>query len=63
MAKIPDKHHYANPDEIITMYVAPGVSSGIRPEDIIRPADMSDEEYAEYQALMMKLWSIPDNAG
>ena len=49
-------------DRVITMYVAPGVSTSIRPEDVVRVEGESDEEYAERQALTVELWSIPDNA-
>jgi hypothetical protein len=49
-------------ERVITMYVAPGVPASIRPEDIIRGEGESDEAYAERQALMVELWSIPDNA-
>ena len=48
-------------DRVITMYVAPGVPDSIRPEDVIRAESESDEDYAERQALMVELWSIPDN--
>jgi hypothetical protein len=44
------------------MYVAPGVPTGIRPEDVVRAEDESDEAYAERQALMLELWSIPHDA-
>jgi hypothetical protein len=47
---------------VITLYVAPGVPTSIRPEDVIRAAGESDEAYAERQALMVELWSIPRNA-
>lgn len=49
-------------DRVITMYVAPGVPASIRPEDVVRAQGESDEAYAERQALMVELWSIPDNA-
>jgi hypothetical protein len=49
-------------ERVITMYVAPGISDSIRPEDVVRAAGESDEDYAARQALMMELWSIPDNA-
>jgi hypothetical protein len=48
---------------IITMYVAPGVSSSIEPEEVIRGDDESDEAYAKRQTLAVALWSIADNAG
>ena len=48
-------------DRVITMYVAPGVSTSIRPEDVVRAEGESDEEYAERQALTVELWSIPHN--
>jgi hypothetical protein len=49
-------------DRVITMYVAPGASTTIRPEDVVRAEGESDEEYAERQALAVELWSIPHNA-
>ena len=49
-------------DRVITMYVAPGTSTSIRPEDVVRPEGESDEDYAERQALALELWSIPANA-
>lgn len=49
-------------NRVITMYVAPGVPDSIRPEDVVRAEGESDEAYAERQALMVELWSIPDNA-
>ena len=49
-------------ERVITMYVAPGTSLSIRPEDVIRGADETDEDYAARQALTVELWSIPDNA-
>jgi hypothetical protein len=44
------------------MYVAPGASTSIRPEDVVRAEGESDDAYAERQALTVELWSIPDNA-
>jgi hypothetical protein len=49
-------------DRVITMHLAPGVSTNIRPEDVVRAQGETDEEYAERQALTVELWSIPDNA-
>jgi hypothetical protein len=49
-------------DRVITMYVAPGVPTSIRPEDVVRAEGESDEAYAERQALIVELWSIPHNA-
>jgi hypothetical protein len=49
-------------ERVITMYVAPGVSTCIRPEDVVRAEGESDEAYAKRQALTVELWSIPDNA-
>jgi hypothetical protein len=49
-------------ERVITMYAAPDVPASIRPEDLIRGEGESDEAYAERQALMIELWSIPDNA-
>lgn len=49
-------------ERVITMYVAPGTSSTIRPEDVMRAEGETDEDYAARQALTVELWSIPDNA-
>lgn len=49
-------------DRVITMYVAPGVPETIRREDVVRAGGESDQAYAERQALIVELWSIPDNA-
>jgi hypothetical protein len=49
-------------ERVITIYVAPGVSTSIRPEDVVRAECETDEAYAERQALTVELWSIPDNA-
>ncbi len=49
-------------ERVITMYVAPGTSTSIRPEDVIRGEGETDEDYAARQALTVELWSIPDNA-
>jgi len=48
-------------ERTVTMYVAPGVPDSIRPNDVIRAEGESDEDYAERQALLVELWSIPDN--
>jgi hypothetical protein len=48
-------------ERVITMYVAPGTSESVRPEDIVRAEGETDADYAERQALLMELWSIPDN--
>jgi hypothetical protein len=50
-------------ERVITMYIAPGTSLSIRPEDVIRGAGETDQAYAASQALAVELWSIPDNAG
>jgi hypothetical protein len=44
---------------VITMYSAPGTSTHIAPEDVIRADDETDEAYAKRQALAVELWSIP----
>ena len=49
-------------DRVITMYVAPGTSTSIRPEDVVRAEGEPDEIYAQRQALAFRLWSMPDNA-
>jgi hypothetical protein len=46
---------------VITMYVAPGVPDRIEPEEVIRGPGESDAAYAKRQALVVALWSIPDN--
>ena len=61
-ALLRDLARHEEADRVITMYVAPGVSTSIRPEDVVRAEGESDEEYAERQALTVELWSIPDNA-
>jgi hypothetical protein len=49
-------------DRVITMYVAPGTSAHIAPDDVVRADDETDEAYAKRQALAVGLWSIADNA-
>jgi len=49
-------------EPVITVYVAPGTSNSIRPEDVLRAEGETDETYAERQALAVELWSIPDCA-
>ncbi len=49
-------------ERVITMYVAPGTLANVQPEDIIRGKDETDEAYDKRQALLMELWSIPDNS-
>ncbi len=49
-------------DRVITMYVAPGTAAKIKPEDVVRADDETDEAYATRQALAVGLWSIADNA-
>jgi predicted transcriptional regulator len=44
---------------VITMYAAPGTSTHIDPDDVIRADDETDEAYAKRQALAVELWSIP----
>ena len=44
------------------MNVAPGTLANVQPEDIIRGKDETDEAYDKRQALLMELWSIPDNS-
>ena len=57
-----DLSRHEEADRVITMHVAPGVPDTIRPEDVVRAEHESREEYAERQALMVELWSIPHNA-
>jgi hypothetical protein len=47
---------------VITMFVAPGASDSVRPEDVIRAEGETDEAYAERQALAVEPWPIPDSA-
>jgi hypothetical protein len=49
-------------DRVITIFVPEGVSTSIRPKDVVRAEGESDEEYADRQALAVELWSIPHNA-
>jgi hypothetical protein len=60
-ALLRDLARHAESDRVITMFVAPGTSNSIRPEDVIRAEGEPDEVYAERQALALELWSIPDN--
>jgi len=59
-ATLGDPAHRNGAELVITMYVAPGTSNSIRPEDVIRAEGETDEAYAELQALTMELWAIPD---
>jgi hypothetical protein len=61
-ALLRDLARHEEADRVITMYVAPGVPTAIRPEDVVRAEGESDEDYAERQTLMVELWSIPHNA-
>jgi predicted transcriptional regulator len=61
-ALLRDLSRHEEAERVITMQVAPGVSTSIRPEDVVRAEGESDEAYAERQALTVELWSIPDNA-
>jgi len=45
---------------VITMRVAPGMSPRIAPDDFVRGKGESDAAYAERQALLAELWTIPD---
>ncbi len=45
---------------VIMMSAAPGTSRQVGPEDVLRAPGESDEAYAERQALLVELWSIPD---
>jgi len=46
---------------VITILAAPGTSSAIAPEDVVRGAGESDAAYARRRDLAVELWSIPDN--
>lgn len=46
---------------VITMLVAPGTSTRIAPEEVIRGEGESDAAYDKRRALVADLWSIPDN--
>jgi hypothetical protein len=48
-------------ERVITMYAAPGTTPRIPPEDVLRAEGESDAAYAERQALLVELWSIPDS--
>jgi hypothetical protein len=45
---------------VITMRVAPGASTAISPDEVVRGVGETDEDYAARQDLMVKLWSLPD---
>ena len=47
---------------VITMFVAPGVSTSIDPAEVIRAECETDDAYQLRQALAVELWSIPHNA-
>jgi hypothetical protein len=59
-ALLRDLARHEEADRVITMYVAPGTSASIRPEDVVRVEGESNEEYTESQALTVELWSISD---
>ncbi|HEY1933068.1 MAG TPA: hypothetical protein VGG99_13725 [Acetobacteraceae bacterium] len=61
-ALLRDLARHEEADRVITMYVAPGTRSTVRPEDVVRAEGEPDEIYAQRQALAMQLWSMPDNA-
>jgi hypothetical protein len=46
---------------VITMLAAPGTSSHIEPHDIVRGEGEPDDAYAARRALLVELWSIPDD--
>ena len=46
---------------VITLLAAPGTSSIIAPEDVVRGEGEADAAYARRRALAVDLWSIPDN--
>lgn len=46
---------------VIRMHAAPGTSTKIAPEDVVRGEGESDPAYARRQALLTELWSIPDD--
>ena len=46
---------------VITMHAAPGTSTRIAAADIVRAEGESDAAHAKRQALLVELWSIPDN--
>jgi len=45
----------------ITILAAPGTSSIIAPDDVVRGAEESDAAFARRRDLAVDLWSIPDN--
>lgn len=46
---------------VITMHAAPGTSPRIAAADVVRAEGESDTAYAQRQALLTELWSIPDH--
>lgn len=46
---------------VITMRAAPGTSSRITPEDVLRGEGESEAAYAKRRGLVTDLWSIPDS--
>ena len=46
---------------VITILAAPGTSSTIAAEDVVRGAAESDAAFARRRDLAVDLWSIPDN--
>jgi hypothetical protein len=46
---------------VITMRIAPGTSSRIAPDDVVRGDRESDEAYARRRDLVTELWTIPDS--
>ena len=46
---------------VITMRAAPGASAQVAPDAIVRGAEELDAAFAQRQALITELWSIPDN--
>ena len=46
---------------VINILAAPGTSSTLAPEDVVRGAGESDAAFAKRRDLAVDLWSIPDN--
>lgn len=61
-ALLRDLARHDEADRAITLYAAPGTTKRIRPEDVLRAEGELDTAYAERQALLTELWSIPDSA-
>ncbi len=60
-ALIRDLAAHDEASRVITMYVAPGTSERLAPEDILRGEGETDEAFGKRREVAAELWSIPDN--